>query len=287
VLFNSLQFLIFLPIVFLLYFSLPHRARWPPLLVASYYFYMSWRASYILLIVASTVIDYVAGLGTESTQSQLQWRFWHYERYEYPLEILGRSRAWADDAVGKGIERTFILVPPLPFRSRIGSRPPRLGNDRVLAQVRPHQFHLRLIGSVRQRQIFSASEAWVISVLREEFIVHRGVDPTPFLSRSLLQAQGKFLLYQVIVMEMVAARRRQSQQTLAAAPPVDLQPPSRIASISESLDVTGGVLGGRKREQASRAIQLVSNLRSGWKSDARHGRLIRSVMDARCSHQHI
>lgn len=61
-LFNSLDFLIFFPIVVVVYFSLPHRFRWIFLLGASYYFYMCWKAEYVVLIVASTLIDYIAGI---------------------------------------------------------------------------------------------------------------------------------------------------------------------------------------------------------------------------------
>jgi len=61
-LFNSAEFIIFFPIVALLYFALPHKWRWSLLLVASYYFYMCWKAEYIILIIASTLIDYFAGL---------------------------------------------------------------------------------------------------------------------------------------------------------------------------------------------------------------------------------
>ncbi len=61
--FNSLHFLIFLPIVIAIYFSLPYRWRWVLLLAASYYFYMCWKAEYVLLIILSTVIDYYAALG--------------------------------------------------------------------------------------------------------------------------------------------------------------------------------------------------------------------------------
>jgi alginate O-acetyltransferase complex protein AlgI len=61
-LFNSLNFLIFFPIAVLLYWVLPHKARWVWLLVASYYFYMCWNASYALLLATSTVITYLSGL---------------------------------------------------------------------------------------------------------------------------------------------------------------------------------------------------------------------------------
>jgi D-alanyl-lipoteichoic acid acyltransferase DltB (MBOAT superfamily) len=62
VLFNSLQFLIFFPTVVAVYFALPQRRRWVLLLAASYYFYMSWRPEYVVLILISTAVDYVAGL---------------------------------------------------------------------------------------------------------------------------------------------------------------------------------------------------------------------------------
>jgi len=61
-LFNSLHFLVFFPIVVALYFSIPHRHRWIMLLISSYYFYMSWKAEYIFLIIISTLIDYVVGI---------------------------------------------------------------------------------------------------------------------------------------------------------------------------------------------------------------------------------
>lgn len=61
-LFNSIEFLIFFPIVFLFYFALPHKFRWIILLGASYYFYMAWKPEYIILIIISTMIDYTAAL---------------------------------------------------------------------------------------------------------------------------------------------------------------------------------------------------------------------------------
>lgn len=60
-LFNSLAFLVFFPLVTAVYFSLPHRWRWMWLLGASYWFYGSWRAEYLVLIWASTLVDYTAG----------------------------------------------------------------------------------------------------------------------------------------------------------------------------------------------------------------------------------
>lgn len=61
-LFNSLDFLLFFPIVLLLYYVLPKKIRYIWLLISSYYFYMCWNATYILLILASTIITYSSGI---------------------------------------------------------------------------------------------------------------------------------------------------------------------------------------------------------------------------------
>lgn len=61
-LFNSLQFLIFFPIVTLVYFIIPQRIKYLWLLGASYYFYMCWNPEYALLMATSTVITYLSGL---------------------------------------------------------------------------------------------------------------------------------------------------------------------------------------------------------------------------------
>ena len=61
-LFNSLPYVVFLPLVTALYFLLPPRRRWALLLAASYWFYMSWKVEYGLLLAASTLVDYFVGL---------------------------------------------------------------------------------------------------------------------------------------------------------------------------------------------------------------------------------
>ena len=61
-LFNSVDFLVFFPIVTLIYFLIPHKIRYLWLLVCSYYFYMCWNAMYALLLFASTMITWVSGL---------------------------------------------------------------------------------------------------------------------------------------------------------------------------------------------------------------------------------
>jgi alginate O-acetyltransferase complex protein AlgI len=59
-LFNSFDFVIFLPIVLIVYYALPSRFRWIFLLLASYIFYAGWKVAYLGLIIFSTVIDFFA-----------------------------------------------------------------------------------------------------------------------------------------------------------------------------------------------------------------------------------
>jgi D-alanyl-lipoteichoic acid acyltransferase DltB (MBOAT superfamily) len=61
-LFNTWQYIIFLPVVVIIYYLIPHKYRWILLLGASYYFYMCWKAEYLILILGSTAIDYWASL---------------------------------------------------------------------------------------------------------------------------------------------------------------------------------------------------------------------------------
>ena len=67
-LFNSLEFLVFFPLVTILYFILPHRFRWSLLLVASCIFYMFFKIEYILILFVTIVIDYFAGILIEQAK---------------------------------------------------------------------------------------------------------------------------------------------------------------------------------------------------------------------------
>ena len=75
-LFNSLQFVVFFPIVIILYFSLPYKYRWILLLVASYYFYMCWKVDYIVLIIISTLIDYICSNKMSRIKKKPQRKKW-------------------------------------------------------------------------------------------------------------------------------------------------------------------------------------------------------------------
>ncbi len=68
-LFNSVAFAFFMPIVFLIYWALPHRFRWMALLAANCWFYMSWEPKYIIVILLTTVVSYFSARGIEQAGS--------------------------------------------------------------------------------------------------------------------------------------------------------------------------------------------------------------------------
>lgn len=73
-LFNTLQYALFLPIVVLLFWLSPQKFRLGILLLASYIFYMSWRPIYVLLILGLTLINYWFGIKiADSTLAKKKW----------------------------------------------------------------------------------------------------------------------------------------------------------------------------------------------------------------------
>lgn len=61
-LFNSIGFMFFMPLVLVAYFCIPKRWRYILLLIASYFFYMCWDPQYAILIAFSTVVTYIGGV---------------------------------------------------------------------------------------------------------------------------------------------------------------------------------------------------------------------------------
>jgi alginate O-acetyltransferase complex protein AlgI len=67
-LFNSLQFLVFFPVVTILYFIIPHKYRWAALFLASCYFYTAYVPQYLLILFFLIVVDYSAGILIEKVK---------------------------------------------------------------------------------------------------------------------------------------------------------------------------------------------------------------------------
>ena len=70
--FNSFEFLVFFPIVVLIHYLLPQKVRYIWLLVASWYFYMSWNPIYIVLLLTSTTVTYIAARWIEFAKRKYQ-----------------------------------------------------------------------------------------------------------------------------------------------------------------------------------------------------------------------
>lgn len=73
--FNSIDFAIFLPIVFLIYWLLAKKnLKWQNLWVvlASYLFYGWWDWRFLSLILFSTLVDYLVGIGLSKNENQTQ-----------------------------------------------------------------------------------------------------------------------------------------------------------------------------------------------------------------------
>jgi D-alanyl-lipoteichoic acid acyltransferase DltB (MBOAT superfamily) len=69
-LFNSLSFIIFIGVFFVIYFALNKRQKIYFSLLASYVFYGWWDWRFLALIAASTAIDYFVGLKIELEENQ-------------------------------------------------------------------------------------------------------------------------------------------------------------------------------------------------------------------------
>lgn len=60
-LFNSIHFLFFFPIVIAIYFLIPEKIKYIWLLISSYFFYMCWNVKYAALLFFSTFVTYMSG----------------------------------------------------------------------------------------------------------------------------------------------------------------------------------------------------------------------------------
>ncbi len=102
-LFNSLDFLIFFPIVVLVYFAIPNKMKYLWLLVASYYFYMCWNAKYALLILFSTAVTYASGILIDKADTARQKKLVVASSFTLNLAVLFFFKYcnFALDAVGK------------------------------------------------------------------------------------------------------------------------------------------------------------------------------------------
>ncbi len=91
-LFNSLNFAVFLPIVFLLYwFATRGNLKFQNLLllVSSYFFYAFWDWRFLFLLIFSTLLDYYTGLKMSDAKILSRKRFWFWLSISVNLGFLG------------------------------------------------------------------------------------------------------------------------------------------------------------------------------------------------------
>ena len=91
-LFNSIDFAIFLPIVFLLYWFATkgnYKIQNILLLVASYFFYGCWDWRFLFLLVFSTLLDYFTGIKMHEAGNERMKKFWFWLSVVVNLGFLG------------------------------------------------------------------------------------------------------------------------------------------------------------------------------------------------------
>ena len=91
-LFNSISFAIFLPIVFVLYWFVANkttRLQNILLLAASYFFYACWDWRFLFLLIFSTLLDYFTGLKMFTSSNQAQRKTWFWLSIIVNLGFLG------------------------------------------------------------------------------------------------------------------------------------------------------------------------------------------------------
>ncbi len=125
-LFNSLEFLIFLPTVFLLYwfvFQKNLRVQNLLLLISSYVFYGWWDYRFLSLIFLSTVVDYFVGLKIHDSDDKKKKKSYLWISILFNLGLLGFFKyfnffidSWIDllGAIGYEQKSTWTLNVILP-----------------------------------------------------------------------------------------------------------------------------------------------------------------------------
>lgn len=91
-LFNSVSFAIFLPIVFILYWFLTkrnHKLQNILLLAASYYFYSCWDWRFLFLLIFSTLLDYFTGIKMAEARNKARKKFWFWLSISVNIGFLG------------------------------------------------------------------------------------------------------------------------------------------------------------------------------------------------------
>ena len=90
-LFNSIDFFIFLPLVFILYWTFTKKLKLQNLvlLLSSYIFYSWWDYRFLVLIIASTIVDYFVGLQIHQSNNKKERKIWMFVSLFFNIGLLG------------------------------------------------------------------------------------------------------------------------------------------------------------------------------------------------------
>ncbi len=91
-LFNTIEYSIFLPIIFLLYWFVTNKSLKIQnllLLASSYYFYSCWDYRFLFLLIFSTVLDFYTGLKMSDAKNKSSRKFWFWLSITINLGFLG------------------------------------------------------------------------------------------------------------------------------------------------------------------------------------------------------
>lgn len=125
-LFNSLEYFIFLPIIFMLYwgvFKKHLKKQNILLLIASYVFYGMWDWRFLSLILLSTIVDYFVALKINALEHQTKRKLWLSVSVFFNLGLLGFFKyynffvdSWVDliSMFGYQMQSTWTLKVILP-----------------------------------------------------------------------------------------------------------------------------------------------------------------------------
>ena len=125
-LFNSLEFFIFLALVFFLYWFLLKKSLTAQnilLLIASYVFYAWWDWRFLSLILLSTIVDYFVGIKIDSNTDKSTRKRWLWVSVLFNVGLLGFFKyynffvdSWIDmfSMFGYSIKSTWTLRVILP-----------------------------------------------------------------------------------------------------------------------------------------------------------------------------
>lgn len=178
--FNSFEFLVFFPIVVLVFFIIPRKARRLWLLAASYYFYMRWNAVYAALIAASTLVTYLAGIFISKVSED--------DSEEKDIEDYDDEEDDDDEAVDNIFHKKFILISSIVI------------NLGILFYFKYFNFILDTIGNIRSMfggEPFNPLD--IILPVGISFYTFQAIGYTIDVYRGDVKAEKNFIKYALFV----------------------------------------------------------------------------------------